>query len=165
MAATKREKAWKSKLTPGKQYSVDEALTLVKEFATAKFNETVDASVNLGIDASNKQVRKSIVIVVAPDTSQPVTSTRHAGLLCDISECAIAIVAIKCVANRDAAVVQIASIYEVDILKTVAIKVGHADAGTKFFPYDCHAVVALVVDELDARLGRNIGELHGHCGG
>jgi large subunit ribosomal protein L1 len=64
MAATKREKTWKSKLTPGKQYSVEEALTLVKEFATAKFNETVDASVNLGIDASksDQQVRGSTVM-------------------------------------------------------------------------------------------------------
>jgi large subunit ribosomal protein L1 len=64
MAATKREKAWKSKLTPGKQYPVDEALKLVKEFATAKFNETVDASVNLGIDASksDQQVRGSTVM-------------------------------------------------------------------------------------------------------
>ena len=64
MADTKREKAWKSKLTPGKQYAVDEALKLVKEFATAKFNETVDASVNLGIDASksDQQVRGSTVM-------------------------------------------------------------------------------------------------------
>ena len=64
MAQTKREKAWKSKLTPGKQYPVDEALKLVKEFATAKFNETVDASVNLGIDASksDQQVRGSTVM-------------------------------------------------------------------------------------------------------
>ena len=64
MAATKREKAWKSKLTPGKQYPVEEALKLVKEFATAKFNETVDASVNLGIDASksDQQVRGSTVM-------------------------------------------------------------------------------------------------------
>ena len=32
-------KAWKEKLPPGKQYPVDEALKLVKQFATAKFNE------------------------------------------------------------------------------------------------------------------------------
>jgi large subunit ribosomal protein L1 len=64
MAETKREKTWKSKLTPGKQYPIDEALKLVKEFATAKFNETVDASVNLGIDASksDQQVRGSTVM-------------------------------------------------------------------------------------------------------
>src|ERR1043165_4868054 len=64
MAATKREKVWKSKLAPGKQYAVDEALKLVKEFATAKFNETVDAAVNLGIDASksDQQVRGSTVM-------------------------------------------------------------------------------------------------------
>src|ERR1700748_2039893 len=64
MAVAKRTKAWKSKLTPGKQYPIDEALKLIKEFATAKFNETVDAAVNLGIDASksNQQVRGSTVM-------------------------------------------------------------------------------------------------------
>src|SRR3954452_11569101 len=64
MAIAKREKAWKSKLAPGKQYSIDEALKLVKEFAKAKFNETVDCAVNLGIDASksDQQVRGSTVM-------------------------------------------------------------------------------------------------------
>jgi large subunit ribosomal protein L1 len=64
MAQTKRIKAWKAKLVPGKHYPVDEALALVKEFATAKFNETVDASINLGIDASksDQQVRGSTVM-------------------------------------------------------------------------------------------------------
>ena len=64
MAVAKRMKAWKSKLTPGKQYPVEEALKLVKEFATAKFNESIDASVNLGIDASksDQQVRGSTVM-------------------------------------------------------------------------------------------------------
>jgi large subunit ribosomal protein L1 len=64
VAVAKRVKAWKAKLTPGKQYAVDEALTLVKEFATAKFAESVDASVNLGIDASksDQQVRGSTVM-------------------------------------------------------------------------------------------------------
>src|SRR6187401_696953 len=64
MAIAKREKAWKSKLAPGKQYPIDDALKLVKEFATAKFNETVDAAVNLGIDAakSDQQVRGSTVM-------------------------------------------------------------------------------------------------------
>jgi large subunit ribosomal protein L1 len=63
-AVTKREKAWKAKLAPGKQYPLDEALTLVKEFATAKFPESIDAAVNLGIDASksDQQVRGSTVM-------------------------------------------------------------------------------------------------------
>jgi large subunit ribosomal protein L1 len=57
-------KPWKEKLPPGKQYNVDEALKLVKEFATAKFAESVDAAVNLGIDASksDQQVRGSTVL-------------------------------------------------------------------------------------------------------
>ncbi len=60
----KRMQAWTAKLPPGKQFPVDDALKLVKEFATAKFNETVDAAVNLGIDASksDQQVRGSTVM-------------------------------------------------------------------------------------------------------
>ena len=60
----KRIKAWKSKLQPGKQYTIEDALKLVKEFASTKFNESVDAAVNLGIDAakSDQQVRGSTVM-------------------------------------------------------------------------------------------------------
>jgi large subunit ribosomal protein L1 len=60
----KRVKAAHSKVTAGKQYPVDEALKLVKELANAKFNEGVDAAVNLGIDASksDQQVRGSTVM-------------------------------------------------------------------------------------------------------
>ena len=45
-AVAKRTKSWKEKLPPGKSYPIDDALKLVKEFATAKFNESVDVSVN-----------------------------------------------------------------------------------------------------------------------
>ena len=63
-AVAKRIQAWKGKLAPGKQYPVDEALSLVKEFATAKFPESIDVAVNLGIDAtkSDQQVRGSTVL-------------------------------------------------------------------------------------------------------
>lgn len=63
-AVSKRMKPWKEALTPGQQYAIDEALRLVKEFAKAKFNESVDAAVNLGIDAtkSDQQVRGSTVM-------------------------------------------------------------------------------------------------------
>ena len=60
----KREQAWKKRLVPGKHYALDEALSLVKEFATAKFPESIDAAVNLGIDASksDQQVRGATVM-------------------------------------------------------------------------------------------------------
>ncbi|MCC6718444.1 MAG: 50S ribosomal protein L1 [Acetobacteraceae bacterium] len=63
-AVAKRVQAWKAKLTPGRQYPIDEALALVKEFATARFAESVDAAINLGIDASksDQQVRGSTLL-------------------------------------------------------------------------------------------------------
>ena len=62
-AVAKRLKTW-SKIVPGKQYPIDEALNLVKEFAKAKFPESIDVAVNLGIDASksDQQVRGSTVM-------------------------------------------------------------------------------------------------------
>jgi large subunit ribosomal protein L1 len=63
-AAPKRLKAWSAKIQPGKQYPIDEALSLVQEFAKAKFRESVDVAINLGIDASksDQQVRGSTVM-------------------------------------------------------------------------------------------------------
>ncbi len=63
-AVPKRMKAWSGKIQPGKQYSIDDAIALVKEFAQAKFRESVDVAVNLGIDASksDQQVRGSTVM-------------------------------------------------------------------------------------------------------
>jgi large subunit ribosomal protein L1 len=63
-AVFKRQKAWKDRLQPGKQYAIDEALALVKQFATAKFDETVEVAVNLGVDASksDQQVRGSTLM-------------------------------------------------------------------------------------------------------
>ncbi len=47
---SKRVRAYREKVEAGKPYPVDEAISLLKEFATVKFNETVDASINLGVD-------------------------------------------------------------------------------------------------------------------
>lgn len=56
---TKRQKAIQEKLQPGKQYSVEEAVALLKEVSTVKFSEAVDVSINLGVDArkSDQAVR------------------------------------------------------------------------------------------------------------
>lgn len=60
----KRINALRAKIDRNKLYPVSEALTMVKEGATAKFNESVDAVVNLGIDArkSDQLVRGAIVL-------------------------------------------------------------------------------------------------------
>jgi len=57
-------KPWADKIRPGKVYSLDEALALVRQFANAKFDESVDVAVNLGVDASksDQQVRGSTVL-------------------------------------------------------------------------------------------------------
>lgn len=61
---SKRVAALKAKVDRNKMYPVDEALALVKETATAKFDESVDAAVNLGIDArkSDQLVRGALVL-------------------------------------------------------------------------------------------------------
>jgi len=61
---SKRLQALKGKVDKLKNYSIDEALGLVKEAATAKFNESVDVAVNLGVDPrkSDQVVRGSVVM-------------------------------------------------------------------------------------------------------
>ena len=49
---SKAQKAVAGKVQPGKAYAADEALKIVKECAQAKFAESVDVAINLGIDAS-----------------------------------------------------------------------------------------------------------------
>ncbi|RTZ60202.1 MAG: 50S ribosomal protein L1 [Gammaproteobacteria bacterium] len=65
MAKTsKRLRAIDEKIEPEKLYPLDEALTLVKETASAKFDESVDLAVNLGIDSrkSDQNVRGAVVL-------------------------------------------------------------------------------------------------------
>ncbi len=61
---TKRAKALEGKVDRNKFYPVVDALTLAKTTATAKFNESIDVAINLGIDAkkSDQTVRGSVVM-------------------------------------------------------------------------------------------------------
>jgi len=61
---SKRVLALRAKVDRNKSYPLGEALTLVKENATAKFNESIDVAVNLGVDAkkSDQVVRGSVVL-------------------------------------------------------------------------------------------------------
>ncbi|MEX1033521.1 MAG: 50S ribosomal protein L1 [Cellvibrionaceae bacterium] len=47
---SKRQKLFKEKVDGSKLYAIDEAVTLLKELANAKFSETVEAAINLGVD-------------------------------------------------------------------------------------------------------------------
>jgi large subunit ribosomal protein L1 len=61
---TKRTKTWGSMTQENKSYPVADALGIVKKAATAKFDESIDVAVNLGIDAkkSDQTVRGSVVL-------------------------------------------------------------------------------------------------------
>ncbi len=60
----KRSRAAREKLEANKLYPASEAMTLVKEIAAVKFNESIDVSINLGIDPrkSDQVVRGSTVL-------------------------------------------------------------------------------------------------------
>ena len=61
---SKRLQALKAKVDRNKLYTLDDALQLVKEVATAKFDESIDVAVNLGVDPrkSDQVVRGSVVL-------------------------------------------------------------------------------------------------------
>ena len=61
---TKKQKENNAKIETGARYSILDAINLVKDCATAKFDETIDVSVNLGIDTkkSDQTIRGAVVL-------------------------------------------------------------------------------------------------------
>ncbi len=61
---SKRVKEMKAKVDRNKVYAFDNAVSIVKEFATAKFNESIDVAIQLGVDPkkSDQVVRGSVVL-------------------------------------------------------------------------------------------------------
>ena len=61
---TKRAKAFKEKIEEGKFYAIDEAVSLLSELSTVKFKESIDISINLGVDPkkSDQVVRGATVL-------------------------------------------------------------------------------------------------------
>ncbi|MHB8348030.1 MAG: 50S ribosomal protein L1 [Acidiferrobacterales bacterium] len=61
---SKRMQAVTGKIQRGRHYALDEALTLIRQTATAKFDESVDVAINLGVDAkkSDQNVRGSALM-------------------------------------------------------------------------------------------------------
>ena len=85
MALNKRQKAIKAAVEPGKAYSIDEALKIIKGFNKAKFVEAVDVAVRLGVDArkSDQQVRGSTVLPAGTGKSVRVAVFAPAGAKAD----------------------------------------------------------------------------------
>ena len=61
---SKRTKEMRAKVDPARNYPLADAIKMVKAGATAKFNESIDVAINLGVDAkkSDQLVRGSIVL-------------------------------------------------------------------------------------------------------
>ncbi|NEZ02640.1 50S ribosomal protein L1 [Wenzhouxiangella sp. XN201] len=64
MAKSKRIRAIREQLEPGKTYGVDEALELLKSFSKVKFTESVEVAIRLGVDPrkSDQVVRGALVL-------------------------------------------------------------------------------------------------------
>jgi large subunit ribosomal protein L1 len=62
--ASKRNKAIREQIEPGKVYGVDDALELLKKFSNLKFKESVDVAIRLGVDSrkSDQNVRGATVL-------------------------------------------------------------------------------------------------------
>ena len=61
---SKKRKQIAEKIESGKNYSIEEAVLLISEFASPKFKESIDVSINLGIDPrkSDQVVRGSTIL-------------------------------------------------------------------------------------------------------
>ncbi|MFU8831190.1 MAG: 50S ribosomal protein L1 [Wenzhouxiangella sp.] len=64
MARSKRVRAMREQIEPGKSYALDEALDLLKSMSKLKFTESVDVAIRLGVDPrkSDQVVRGAVVM-------------------------------------------------------------------------------------------------------
>jgi len=85
MPMTKRQKAIKAAVEPGRSYAIDEALRILKDGSKAKFVEAIDVAVRLGVDAkkSDQQVRGSTVLPAGTGKSVRVAVFAPAGAKAD----------------------------------------------------------------------------------
>ena len=85
MAMNKRQKAILGAVQPGKAYPFDEAIKIVQTATKAKFVESVDVAVRLGVDAkkSDQQVRGSTVLPAGTGKSVRVAVFAPAGAKAD----------------------------------------------------------------------------------
>src|SRR5262245_50755029 len=85
MAMNKRQKATLAAVVPGKAYGFDEAVKIIKNATKAKFVESVDVAVRLGVDAkkSDQQVRGSTVLPAGTGKSVRVAVFAPAGAKAD----------------------------------------------------------------------------------
>jgi len=85
MAMNKRQKAILAAVVPGKAYGFDEAIKILKTSTKAKFVESVDVAVRLGVDAkkSDQQVRGSTVLPAGTGKSVRVAVFAPAGAKAD----------------------------------------------------------------------------------
>src|SRR5258708_19553679 len=94
---------------------------------------------NVAAVLGDKEVGKSVVVIVAPGAPQTVTRAGNASLFGDIRKSAIAVVAIKRVADGDAAVVHVSAVHQVNVLPAVPFKLRPANPTAKSPPLVSHA--------------------------
>lgn len=62
MKHSKRYNTQRDQVTPGESHEIDEGINLVKKSATAKFDETIEISINLGVDPrhADQMIRSTV---------------------------------------------------------------------------------------------------------
>lgn len=99
---------------------------------------------------SDKEIREPIIVKISPYAAQSVARSGHTGFFRYVGKGTVVVIAIKGICNRNAAVVEISSIDEINILPAIPIEIGNAHSGTKFLPINRDAIVPFEVLELDA---------------
>lgn len=77
---------------------------------------------------SDIEIGEAIIVVVTPHATKSICGSGNSRFGGYITECAVTIIAIERIAIRSAAFVKIAAIYKVNILKSITVEIGNADA-------------------------------------
>ncbi len=108
----------------------------------------------------DKQIWKSVVIVVSPNATQPESGSRHSRFVGHVGERTVAIVVVERIANVDSTSIPVARIHKVDVGPSISVKIRHANSWAELLEVDGHPLVALKMFEFDSGFFRHIPKPH-----
>src|SRR5207245_6740206 len=97
---------------------------------------------------SHVKIGKTVIVITAPDATQTVAGSGNSGLLRDVGECAVAVVAVKRIAHGNATVVQITTIDEIDVLPAYATDISYIYSRAMYIAIARDDLITLYVDIL-----------------
>src|SRR5262252_9474669 len=102
----------------------------------------------------------AVIIEIPPYATESVSGAGHTGLLRHVSKRTVTVIPIQTIGDRNATIVKISSVDEINILPAIAVEIGNAHPRTELLAIDRNAFVSFEMLELDPCRFRHVHKLN-----